>query len=116
MNKKSLQEIEDFYINLGYRNDRLRKALIKNKNYQKLLGERKQKLTKKIKITLSEKKRYVLSTDTDFEILSKCKKLEKLELKKEDKILIKIIKAQLEDDWRKSLIKMLNELLKKYGK
>lgn len=76
MKKKSLQQIEDFYINLGYRGDKLRRVLSEDKDYQKLLKERKQKLTKRIRITSLEKKKYVLSTYTDFEILSKCKKLE----------------------------------------
>lgn len=116
MKKKSLQfqEIEDFYINLGYRGNELRKVLAKDKWYQKLLKERKQKLTKQFKITPTEKKKYVLSTDADFEILDRCKQLEKLKLTKEDKFLVKLIKTQLEDDWRKPLLKTLNQLLKKY--
>jgi len=114
MKRKSLQEIEDFYINLGYRRDKLRKALAKDKEYQKLLKERKQKLTKRFKVTTSEKKKYVLSTDVDFEILAKCKQLEKLKLTKEDRVLVKLIKTQLERDWRNSLLKTLNKLLRKY--
>jgi len=31
---KSLQEIEDFYIRLGYRGNKLREALSKDKEYQ----------------------------------------------------------------------------------
>ncbi len=111
---KSLQEIEDFYVRLGYRGNKLREALSKDKEYQRLLKERKQKLTKQFKVTSREKKKYVLSTDADFEILGKCKQLEKLKLTKEDKFLVKLIKSQLEDDWRKSLIQTLNKLLKKY--
>lgn len=111
---KSLQEIENFYVRLGYRGNKLREALSKDKEYQKLLKERRKKLTKQFKVTQSEKKKYVLSTDTDFEILEKCKQLEKLNLSKEDKFLVKLIKSQLEDDWRKSLIQTLNKLLKKY--
>jgi hypothetical protein len=66
------------------------------------------------KITSAEKKRYILSTDTDLEILLKCKQLEKEKLTREDRFLVKFIKTQLEDDWRKPLIKTLNNLLKKY--
>ncbi|MDD3284613.1 MAG: hypothetical protein PHZ07_03400 [Patescibacteria group bacterium] len=34
----------------------------------------------------------------------------------EDKNIIKFIRTQLEEDWRKPLIKFLNELSKKYNK
>jgi len=115
MKKKSLQEIEDFYINLGYRGDKLRNVLAKDKDYQRLLRKRKQKLTKRFKVTPSEKRKYVLSTNSDFEILAKCKKLERLKLTKEDRILVKAIKTQLKSDWRKSLLKTLNRLLKRYS-
>jgi len=56
----------------------------------------------------------VLSLDIDFEILAKCKQLEKLNLSKEDKFLVKLIKSQLEYDWREPLIRTLNKLLRKY--
>ena len=69
----------------------------------------------KYKVTTREKKKYLLPTDRDLEILAKCKLLEKLKLNKEDKTLVKFIKTQLEEDWRKPLLKMLNKLLKKYG-
>lgn len=114
MKKKSLQQIEDFYRNLGYKGVRLRKVLAKDKEYQKILKERKQKLGRRFKATPTEKKKYVLSLDTDFEILAKCKQLEKLKLTKEDKRLVKLIKTQLEENWRKSLLRMLTQLLKKY--
>lgn len=109
-----IQKIEDFYTNLGYSGNKLRKVLAKDKGYQKLLKERKQKLTKQFKITPTERKRYVLLTNTDFEILDRCKQLEKLRLSKEDRFLVRLIKTQLEDDWRKPLLKTLNRLLKKY--
>ena len=114
MKNKSLQQLEDYYRNLGYKGEKLRKALAEDKEYQELLKERKRKLNRQLKVTIAEKKKYVLSTNTDFEILAKCKKLEKLKLTKEDRFLIKIIKAQLETDWRKSLLNTLNKLLKKY--
>ncbi|MEW6295177.1 MAG: hypothetical protein AB1467_02675 [Candidatus Diapherotrites archaeon] len=112
--KKSLQQIEDRYFSLGYKGESLIKILEKDKTYQKLLKERKQKLTKNFKVSPIEKRKYVLSLDKDFEILGKCKKLEKIKLSKEDRSLIKFIKTQLERDWRKSLIKKINQLLKKY--
>ncbi len=36
---KSLQEIEDFYIRLGYRGNKLREALSKDKEHKKLLDK-----------------------------------------------------------------------------
>lgn len=116
MKEKSLQQIEDYYLHLGFKGEKLREMLTKDKNYQLLLKERKQKLTQRFKITSSEKKKYVLSTDEDFEILNKCKTLEKLKLTPEDKRLVKLIKTQLKDDWRTPLIITLNQLLKKYQK
>ena len=116
MMEKSLQEIEDSYRNSGYSGRKLQKVLARDKEYQKLLKERRQKLTKKFKfkVTSSEKKKYVLSTDADFEILAKCKKLEKVKMKKEDKFLVKLIRTQLELEWRKYLVKTLDQLLKSY--
>jgi len=106
MKKKSLQRIEDFYTSLGYKGSRLRKILLKDKDYLKLLKERKQKLTKKISVTKAEKKKYVLSTDGDYEILGEVKQLENMKLTKEEKFLVKFIKTQLEHNWRKPLIRM----------
>ena len=113
MKKKSLQQVEDFYITLGYKGDKLRKALKEDGGYQKLLRERKQKLAKDFKVTKTEKKKYILSTKEDYEILAKCKQLEKLKLTKEDKFLVGLIKMQLEDNWRGPLLRTLNKLLKK---
>lgn len=69
---------------------------------------------KRVHLTSKEKKKYLLPTDKDFEILAKFKQLEKLKLTKEDKFLVKFIKTQLEKDWRKPLLKVLNQLLIKY--
>ena len=111
-----LQKMEDYYVNLGYTGNHLRKVLKKDKEYQKLLKEKKRKLTKRFKITLAEKKKYVLATDTDFDILEKCKQLEKIKLSKDDRFLVKIIKTQLESDWRRYLSSTLNKLMRKYRK
>lgn len=62
------------------------------------------------------KLKYLLPTERDVKILEKCKQLEKLRLSNEDKTLVKLIKAQLEDDWRKHLLKKLGLLLRKYKK
>ncbi|NQU82419.1 MAG: hypothetical protein HQ539_00520 [Parcubacteria group bacterium] len=116
MKQKSLQQVEDFYVDLGYRGAKLRQALKVDKNYQELLKAKKQKLTSKIKVSPAEKKKYVLSTDIDFEILYKCNELKNLDLKSEDMDMVNLIKAQLEDDWRKPLVLKLNQFLRKYKK
>ena len=64
--------------------------------------------------TLDCKKKYVLSTDIDYQILEKIKLLEKKNLKKEDAVFVKFIRSQLEREWRKPLLKMLDRLLSKY--
>lgn len=71
---------------------------------------------KKFKITPKEKRKYVLSTDKDHEILNKIHQLERLKLSLEDKKLIRFIRTQLELDWRSPIIKLLDSLLKKYKK
>ncbi len=57
-------------------------------------------------------KKYILKTKRDIKILNLCKKLEKIKLSKEDGQFVKLIKSQLEKDWRKHLIKKLNDLKK----
>lgn len=69
-----------------------------------------------MKVTVPEKRRYVLAKAADLEVLACCKRLEKLKLKKSDKDVVKLIKTQLEKDWRKPLLQKLNSLLKKYKK
>ncbi|MBI4019886.1 MAG: hypothetical protein HY367_01025 [Candidatus Aenigmarchaeota archaeon] len=58
----------------------------------------------------------MLSTGLDFEILAKCKRLEKMRLAKEDTYLVSLIKTQLECDWRRPLLKALDKLIGKYGR
>lgn len=70
---------------------------------------------KKFPLTKLEQKKYVISTNRDYEILSKVKHLETLNLSKQDKSLVLFIKTQLESDWRKYLIQALNQLLRKYS-
>jgi len=68
----------------------------------------------KNQLTLPEKRKYLLPRETDVEILSLCKELEKLDLSKEDRFLVEFIKTQLEKDWRTPLLEKLRELGKKY--
>lgn len=112
---KTLQEIEDYYIRMGFRGSRLRQVLEKDSKYQKLLSSRRKKLRKRFKITGKDEKRYVLSTDSDYEILNKIYKLEKKKLNNEDKRLVKFIRTQLEYDWRRPINELLDRLLKKYS-
>lgn len=65
-------------------------------------------------ITKSEKKKYLLPKKEDIEILDKSKRLEKLPLTDQDEYLVKLIKTQLLQNWRKPLIVELDRLLKKY--
>lgn len=114
MKKNSLQEIEDYYKKQGYVGANLRKKVIKDKEYQKLLKNRQKRLTKRFPLTKTEKRKYAMPTNQDYEILKKVKQLGKLELTKQEEILVKLIKTQLEYDWRKYLILGLNRLLRKY--
>ena len=63
--------------------------------------------------TSTEKRKYVLNDKDDLIILSKIKELEKRKLTEKDKEIIKIIRTQLEKEWRKPLINYLNKLLRK---
>ena len=112
--KKSLDTTAEFYIQRGYTGQKLREVLEGDLEYQKLIKNKRKKLSEETKVSQKEKAKYVLSADKDFEILKKCKLLPKKKLSNADKELVILIKAQLEDDWRKPLIKILNNLLKKY--
>lgn len=112
--KKSLQQIEDYYIQKGLRGYRLRILLEKDAEYQRLLKERRRKLTKRLKVKEKDLQRYVLSTDQDYEILGKIYQLEGKELSEDDRKLVKFIRTQLEHDWREALLNTLRRLLKGY--
>jgi len=67
-----------------------------------------------IKIKPQDKKHYLLVDKKDIEILEKIYKLEGKKLSAEDKKLVKLIRTQLERDWRTPLLGFLDQLLKKY--
>ncbi len=71
-------------------------------------------LFKKFGITRVEKKKYLLLKETDFGILARCKELENIRLTNGDSFLVKLIKTQLEEDWRTPLLKALKRTLKKH--
>jgi len=112
--KKSLQEIEDRYVSRGFRGAKLKAAIEKDEEYRLLLEERKKKIKKSIPVSEKDKKQYVLSTDSDMEILGKVYMLEKKKLSNGESKLLVLIKSQLKLDWRTPLIRQLDWLLKKY--
>lgn len=112
--RKSLQKIEDYYAGRGLRGVALREAVQSDKRYHEILTEKKRKLAKRIRVTPNDKKRYVLSTDIDYEILHRIYELERRKLYERDKELIKFIRTQLEHDWRQPIIKILKKLMVKY--
>ncbi|MBI2096566.1 MAG: hypothetical protein HYT40_00165 [Candidatus Sungbacteria bacterium] len=66
--------------------------------------------------TSEDKKKYILKERRDYQILEMIYLLEKRKLSLEDKKIVNLIRTQLEDDWRKPLLKFLNKLAKKYNK
>lgn len=67
-----------------------------------------------MKLSIYEKRNYILNDKKDLIILEKIKKLEKNKLDRNDKEIIRLIKTQLKHDWRNPLIDYLNRSLKKY--
>lgn len=59
-------------------------------------------------------KKYLIDNPIDREIYKKIKYLENIKVSKVEGKLIKIIKTQLEPNWRKYLLIELNKLLRKY--
>ena len=60
------------------------------------------------------KKNYIIDEKRDLAILKKSNILLNKKLNSSDKIIVKLIKTQLESNWRKYLIIYLNKLYKKY--
>ncbi len=111
--KKSLQQIADYYIRQGLSGEKLRQAFWADKEYQEILRERKAILQQKFDISSEEEHKYVLSTDQDYEILGKIHQLEKIELSDTDGELVAFVKTQLEDDWREPILDLLDKLIDK---
>lgn len=65
---------------------------------------------KNFKIKSADKK-LRLDEKRDYKILEIIYELEKKKLNKEQKELVKFLKSQLEDDWRKPLLKFLKKLI-----
>ena len=111
---KSLQEIEDYYVNQGLVGAELRQAIENDDSYKELLARKKSKLKQRVHISDDEARKYVLSTDADYEILAKVHKLEMENLSAADKEILEFIRTQLELDWRSPILTKLDKLLKKY--
>ncbi len=69
-----------------------------------------------MKLNDYEKRNYVLNDERDLVILGKIKEIERYDIKKEEKEIIKLIRTQLKSDWRTPLIKYLDKLIVKYKK
>lgn len=61
-----------------------------------------------------DKNKYILKEARDYQILKKIYQLEKYKLSIVDVKTLKLIKTQLENNWRKPLIKYLDGLIRKY--
>src|SRR3989344_4925858 len=101
--KRSLQEIENHFIQQGFRGKRLEAKLGKDQEYLKLLKQRKNNLKSSLQVKTVDRKRYVLSINEDLEILDRIYKLESKRLSEIDKKIVKLIRTQLEHDWRRPL-------------
>ena len=69
-----------------------------------------------IKLIKERNKKYIIDEKRDLIIYNKTKILEKKKLNKKDMDTLRLIKTQLEGDWRKYLIIYLNKLQAKYQK
>ena len=67
-----------------------------------------------MKISPEEKKKYLLLTEKDFEILEKIKKAECIpDLSNREKMILEFLKTQLEKDWRTPVIKFLEKIMRR---
>ncbi len=71
---------------------------------------------RKLPLTKTEERKYLMLTERDYEILGKIKELERMKLTKEEKSFVKFTRTQLEKNWRKPLIEALDKILKKHNK
>jgi len=67
-----------------------------------------------MQLTPAERKRYVLKTKKDLEILEKIKKAERIPgLTKNEKSMLSFLRTQLEKDWRTHILKVLSRMIKR---
>ena len=79
-----------------------------------MTNEEREKLRSKYGITAEDEAPYVLPTEEDYQVLSKCKELETKNLSAGDKELVSFIRSQLFDDWRTPILDKLSKLSEKY--
>lgn len=111
----SLQSIQDSYEQQGLRGERLRKALADDGEYQRLLAAKHAALASAQNVPPEDAGRYVMATDRDIEILGKIRMIETLPLSEHDARAVRLIRAQLEYDWRTSLLAELDGMLARYS-
>lgn len=111
---KSLQQIEDYYLSRGFKGEELRKALERDSEFQQLLKEKKAEIRDKFGVTEEEEKEFLLPNEEDYKVLSIVKNLESKDLSDNDTEIVKMIKTQLQADWREPLLSKLKQLLQKY--
>ena len=111
---KSLQQLQDYYVNQGLAGERLREALENDQKYQRFLEERKSKLQAVNQIPEEDAKKYLFVTDKDYKTIGKIYELEKRSLSTADKGLVEFKRTQLELDWRSPILDKLDVLLGKY--
>ena len=111
--KKSLQEIEDYYMSQGLDGEELRKALNQDKEFQEILKERKREIKNKLGVSNKDEEKYLLSREEDYEILAKVRELESKQLNDEDKEIVGLVLTQLEEKWRETLLGEIDQMLKK---
>jgi len=70
---------------------------------------------KNFKIRTADKKRLLLEEKRDYEILEMIYELEKRKLSKEQEELVRFLKSQLEDDWRKPLLRFVKKFVKQFN-
>ncbi len=67
-----------------------------------------------MEISPEERKKYVLKTEKDIEILEKIKKAEKIpDLTAKEKEILEFLKTQLGEEWRTPIIIFLEKLVKR---
>jgi hypothetical protein len=114
INNKSAQEIEDYYVDRGLKNDELRRALMSDSEYRQVINNKRRQRINIFGLTSSEKLRYVLATDLDVDILKRTKSLLGCELSEEDRETLEFILTQLYEDWRSPIFDKLNAIERKY--
>ena len=109
----TLSSIQDAYYRKGYRGARLRAALARNPAYRRLVTVLRTESGAR-SASRRELGRYVLSEAQDMDILQLVKRLERRHLSASERAILRLIRTQLEADWRTPLLRFLRTLDRKY--